>query len=394
MRYSVLERDAVTGARVGLLETPHGAVETPAFLPVGTQGTVKALTPDQVRETGARMILANTYHLALRPGEDVVREAGGLHRFMGWDGPILTDSGGFQVFSLSSIRKVDDGGVTFRSHIDGSEVRLTPERAVEIQEALGADVIMVLDQCPPGTATSSDVREASERTLAWARRSRVAQKRRDQALFAIVQGGRDLDLRSWMASELRALDFPGYAIGGVSVGEEMAEIHRVLAHTAPLLPEEKPRYLMGVGSALEMVEGAAAGIDIFDCVLATRNARNASLFTRDGVVRIRNTTYARDFTPLDPRCGCYTCRKFTRAYIRHLYLRDEILASTLGSIHNIQHFQELMAEVREAIRAGRFAALRSAFLDGSDRRAAAPGLAPSQEEISPKRRRGHRDERL
>jgi len=361
MRFEVLHQDQNSPARVGRIETPHGTVDTPAFLPVGTQAAVKALTPDQVRETGAQMILANTYHLALRPGEEVIREAGGLHRFMGWEGSILTDSGGFQVFSLAPLCKVDDRGVVFRSHIDGSTIPLTPERAVEIQNALGADIIMTLDHCPPHTATEEQVREAADRSLDWAIRSRRAHRRDDQALFAIVQGGTYLDVRRRMAAELGALDFPGYAIGGVSVGEDREEILRVISHTPGFLPREKPRYLMGVGSTLEMIEGVASGIDLFDCVLATRNARNASLFTREGVLRIRNQRYERDHGPLDSRCRCYACRKFSRAYLRHLFGRGEILAATLATIHNIQHFQDLLAEVREAVLSGRFAGLRAEY---------------------------------
>ncbi len=360
IRFSIHYRDSTTHARAGTIETPHGAVRTPAFMPVGTQGTVKALTPDQVRESGAEMILGNTYHLALRPGEDVVREAGGLHRFMGWEGSILTDSGGFQIFSLASLRKVRDAGVEFRSHIDGDLIHLTPERAVAIQNALGADVVMVLDHCPPYPAEEKDLEEACARTLLWAERCAAAHTRDDQALFAIVQGGTDLDRRARMAQDLAALDFPGYAIGGVSVGEDLAQVRRVVAATAPLLPAGRPRYLMGVGSALEMLDGIAAGIDMFDCVLATRNARNAFLFTRSGAVRIRNKKYERDHGPIDSSCRCYACRKFTRAYLRHLYGRGEILAATLGSIHNLQHFQDLMTEARLAIAEGRFADLLAA----------------------------------
>ena len=363
IRFTVLAKDLSTHGRAGILETPHGIVETPTYMPVGTQGTVKALTPEQVRDTGTRMILANTYHLALRPGEDVVQQAGGLHKFMGWEGPILTDSGGFQVLSLAPMRKIDDTGAVFRSHIDGSLMSLTPERAVQIQNALGPDILMVLDHCPPHTATPEEVRDAAERTLRWASRCRDAHGRDDQALFAILQGGGHDDLRRWMAEELSALDFPGYAIGGVSVGEDRSEILRVLGFTAPLLPEGKPRYLMGVGSALDLVEGIAAGVDLFDCVLPTRNARNAFLFTREGPVRIRNKAYERDFGPLDGNCRCYTCKKFSRAYLRHLYGRGEILASTLGSIHNIQHFQDLVGDIRRSILEGRFAAFRESFLE-------------------------------
>ncbi len=354
IRFSIDHRDGATHARAGTIETPHGTVRTPAFMPVGTQGTVKALTPDQVRESGTEMILGNTYHLSLRPGEEIVREAGGLHRFMGWEGSILTDSGGFQVFSLASLRKVIDGGVEFRSHIDGELIRLSPERAVAIQNALGADIIMVLDHCAPYPVKEKELEEACARTLLWAERCAAAHARDDQALFAIVQGGIDLDRRVRMARDLAALNFPGYAIGGVSVGEDLDQVRRVVAATAPLLPAERPRYLMGVGSALEMLEGIAAGVDMFDCVLATRNARNAFLFTRSGAVRIRNKKYEKDMGPLDPSCRCTTCRKFTRAYLRHLYGRGEILAATLGSLHNLQHFQDLMAEARGAIAAGRF----------------------------------------
>ena len=354
LEFSVIDLDESCAARRGLLKLPHGEVETPAFLPVGTQGSVKAVTPEQVAETGAQMILANTYHLALRPGSDVVREAGGLHEFTGWKGPILTDSGGYQVFSLGELNKVDDDGVTFRSHIDGDEVRLTPSRCMEIQNDLGADIIMAFDECPPYPASREQVEKAVERTTRWAGLCRAAHRRdAEQALFGIVQGGCFDDLRRESARQLLDLDFPGYAIGGVSVGEPPEDMRRVVEVTAPLLPSGRPRYLMGVGMPEDLVDLSLQGIDLFDCVVATRHARNANLFTSKGVVKIRNSTWSRDFTPLDPDCSCYTCREFSRSYLRHLYHRAEILGPVLGTIHNLTWFQRLMFDLREAISAGR-----------------------------------------
>ena len=361
LRFAIDARDPHSSARVGRLKTTHGIVDTPAYCPVGTLAAVRGVTPDQVRATGAQMLLANAYHLHLRPGEDVVAAAGGLHRFMAWDGPILTDSGGFQVFSLERWNSVDDDGVTFRSHVDGGLVNLTPESLVAIQVALGSDIAMVLDHCPPYPATKVEVAHAVERTSLWAARCLKAHDRDDQALFAIVQGGTFPDLRVRSVDALLAHDFPGYAIGGVAVGEAKDEIHRVVAEVAPLLPEEKPRYLMGLGEPDDLLAGVAAGIDLFDCVIATRNARNATLFTRGGLVRIRNAAYERDFSPLDSQCACYTCRSFTRAYLRHLFSRKESLGGTLGSIHNIQFFQDLMAATRASISAGRFDAFHRDF---------------------------------
>lgn len=361
LQFQVTGTDPSTRARLGKLTLPHGVVETPTFMPVGTQATVKAMTPRDLVETGASIILANTYHLALRPGPEVVRAAGGLHRFMAWNGPILTDSGGFQVFSLASLNRITDEGVTFRSHIDGDLMELTPERSIQIQNALGADVIMAFDECPPHTAGRTEVERAVERTTRWAERSAAAHERDDQALFGIVQGGLHEDLRARSAAEITALEFPGYAIGGVSVGESPEEMRRVVEAVAPLLPPDRPRYVMGVGGPQDLVDMISSGVDLFDCVIPTRHARNASLFTRSGLVKIRNQAYREDFTALEADCGCYTCRTFTRAYLRHLYTREEMLAGILGTIHNLTFFQRLVAEVREAIRAGRLSELRRGF---------------------------------
>ncbi len=358
LRFEITCRDGATRGRAGLLHLPHGAVETPAFMPVGTQGTVKGMTPRDLEETGAQIILANTYHLALRPGADVIREAGGLHAFMGWRHPILTDSGGFQVYSLAPYRRVDDDGVTFRSHIDGELIRLSPESSVEIQNAFGSDVAMVLDECPPAGAERAVVEAAVERTVRWAGRCAAAHRREDQALFGIVQGGIYEDLRIACARRVEELDFPGYAIGGVAVGESPEEMRRIVGLSAPLLPEEKPRYLMGVGGPADLVDMAAFGVDLFDCVIPTRHARNASLFAREGLVKIRNGRFERDFRPVDESCPCYACRNFTRAYLRHLYLRGEMLAGMLGTLHNLTFFQRLMAEIRGAIREHRLRELQ------------------------------------
>jgi queuine tRNA-ribosyltransferase len=361
LQFSVTHRDPSTGARRGRLLVPHGSVETPAFMPVGTQATVKAITPRDLKETGASMILANTYHLALRPGPEVVREAGGIHRFMAWDGPILTDSGGYQVFSLASLNRVGEEGVSFRSHIDGDLVHLTPERSIEIQNALGADIIMAFDECAPYTADRPAVERAVERTARWAERSAAAHARDDQAIFGIVQGGIHEDLRRRSASQITALDFPGYAIGGVSVGETPAEMRRAVEVAAPLLPADKPRYVMGIGGPRDIVDMVASGIDLFDCVMPTRHARNAALFTRDGILKMRNRSLARDFGPVEASCSCYTCRTFTRAYVRHLYTRGEMLAGMLGTIHNLAFFQRLLAEIRHAIPEGKYREFRESF---------------------------------
>ncbi|MGE5575869.1 MAG: tRNA guanosine(34) transglycosylase Tgt [Syntrophothermus sp.] len=352
--FEVLKASEKTRARLGRLHTPHGDVETPVFMPVGTQATVKAMTPEELVSIGTQIILSNTYHLYLRPGHQLIAQAGGLHRFMHWDRPILTDSGGFQVFSLGDLRKITEEGVTFRSHLDGSEHSLGPERAVEIQEALGSDIIMAFDECIPYPSDHAYTESSTERTTRWARRCQAAQTRRDQALFGIVQGGFYRDLRERSARDLVEMDFPGYAIGGLSVGEPPETMYEVLEYTVPLLPEEKPRYLMGVGSPDYLLEGVARGIDMFDCVLPTRIARNGTVFTQKGRLIVRDAAYAADFGPLDPECDCYTCRNYTRAYIRHLFKANEILGLRLATLHNLHHLLAFMEEVRSALREGRF----------------------------------------
>ncbi len=367
IRFEVLSADGA--ARRGRLHTPHGAVETPVFMPVGTQATVKGLTPAQLVEAGARIVLGNTYHLTLRPGDQVIAELGGLHRFMHWDGPILTDSGGFQVYSLATgatggtcVSRIDDRGVRFRSHIDGAPLELTPERAVAIQENLVSDIAMCLDECPPAGTPPEYLRDSLRRTILWAERCRAAHRRPDQALFAIVQGGLDLDLRAECAAALRALDFPGYALGGFSVGETPVQMAAALAPTAALLPEDRPRYLMGVGRPEDILAAVQAGIDMFDCVLPTRNGRNAMAFTNEGPVRIRNACHRRDPRPLESCCPCYTCRAFSRAYLHHLFMAQEMLGPTLLSLHNVAFYCRLMAEVRQAIEVGRLAELAAVRL--------------------------------
>jgi queuine tRNA-ribosyltransferase len=323
-------------------------------MPVGTLANVKTLTPAQLKDTGAQMVLSNTYHLHLQPGEDIVAGGGGLHKFMGWDGPMLTDSGGFQVFSLSEMRKITEEGVTFRSPHDGQMIKLTPERSIEIQNTLGADVIMAFDECPPHTATRQEVEAATDRTYRWLERCVAAHKREDQALFAIVQGGMHLDLRSQAVADLRKLDLPGYAIGGVSVGEEPEMIHQIVQNTAPLLPAEKPRYLMGVGTYKEMILAIASGVDIFDCVSPTRWARHGTAMVKGDRWNLKNAKFREDFSPLDPDCPCYTCQNFSRAYISHLVRAQEILAYTLLSIHNITELIHFTQKIRTAILSDRF----------------------------------------
>jgi queuine tRNA-ribosyltransferase len=344
------------------METPHGPVETPVFMAVGTQGTVKGLTPAQLRDAGVQVILGNTYHLALRPGPDLIAELGGLHRFSGWDGPILTDSGGYQVYSLAQSRQIDDRAAVFRSHIDGALLELSPESAVAIQEQLGSDIAMCLDECPPFGTPPEYLRVAVRRTIHWAERCRAAHRCPDQALFAIVQGGTDLELRAECAEALRRLDFPGYALGGFSVGETPEQMAHALGPTAALLPADRPRYLMGVGRPQDVLAGIAAGIDMFDCVLPTRNGRNAQAFTADGVLRMRNARHRRDSGPLESGCQCYTCSRFSRAYLHHLFLAEEMLGPTLLSLHNVAFYCRLMAEARRAIREGRFAQFRAVSL--------------------------------
>ncbi len=352
--YEIHARDAGCLARCGTFLTAHGAVQTPAFMPVGTAATVKGLEVDQLSATGTRIVLANTYHLALRPGDDVVAALGGLHSFMGWNGPILTDSGGFQLFSLAQMTKVDDAGAVFRSHIDGRLLHLSPEDAVRIQENLGSDVAMVLDHVV-GLPNQDDViRDAMERSIRWARRCRDAASRPDQAQFAIVQGGLDPGMRAECAQRLAELRFPGYAIGGLSVGETPEEMYRALDATMPAMPENCPRYLMGVGRPQDLLEGIRRGVDMFDCVMPTRNGRNALAFTDEGTLRLRNLKYHRDDRPLEENCPCVACRR-SRGYLRHLFMAKEMLGPILLSIHNITYYQRLMADARTAIKRNRFA---------------------------------------
>jgi queuine tRNA-ribosyltransferase len=357
-----------TGARAGEFTTPHGVIKTPVFMPVGTLATVKAMSPVELKEAGAQIILGNTYHLYLRPGVDLVVEAGGLHSFMGWDMPILTDSGGFQVFSLARLGKVTDEGVQCRSHIDGSLHVMSPEWAMNAQQALGSDVAMCFDQCIPYPSTREEAVKALSRTTLWARRSQEAHRRPDQALFGIVQGSTFDDLRVRSAEELIELGFVGYGIGGLSVGEPHGEMYRVLDVLNPVMPKDKPRYLMGVGYPPNIVEGIARGIDMFDCVLPTRNGRNGTLFTSFGRVNIKALRYERDFSPLDPECDCYLCRNFTRAYLRHMYRCGEILSARLCTQHNLRFTIRLAQRAREAIIAGEYpefmARFNETFKDG------------------------------
>jgi queuine tRNA-ribosyltransferase len=365
MGFELLARDGV--ARRGRLHTAHGVVETPAFMPVGTAGAVKSLTPADLREVGAQIVLANTYHLFLRPGHRLVAELGGLHRFMGWGGPILTDSGGYQVWSLAALRTISEAGVRFRSHLDGgAEHLLTPELAVEIQHALGADVLHPLDECLPHPATRDETEASLRRTLAWAQRSRTAHlagRRPGQACFGIVQGGMYADLRARAVEATCALGFDGYALGGFAVGEPAGLMAELVGLTAAQLPAAQPRYLMGVGRPVDLVHAVEAGIDLFDCVLPTRHARTGQLFTRQGLVVIRHAAHARDPEPLDPTCPCQACRHFSRAYLRHLFLARELTVYRLLTLHNLTYYLGLVAEMRAAIEAGRFAALRRAVVD-------------------------------
>jgi queuine tRNA-ribosyltransferase len=348
-------------ARAGVFSTPHGDLQTPVFAPVGTQATVKTLTPEHLKDIGASLVLSNTYHLYLRPGDELVRDLGGLHKFMGWPNPMLTDSGGFQVFSLSKTRAIDDDGVTFKSHIDGSTHRFTPEKSVQIQESLGADIIMAFDECSdPNDKAYSAI--AMERTHRWAERSLKAKTRTDQALFGIIQGGINADLRAESAKFIASLDTPGIAIGGLSVGETKEEMHDMLDVVTPLLPENKPRYLMGVGTPEDLINGIARGIDIFDCVLPTRLARHHSAFAPEGRLNLMNAAFARDTRPIDETCNCYTCQTFTRAYIRHLIIAKELLAGTLLSIHNLHMMINLVKDMRQSIMDGTFASKVAGWL--------------------------------
>jgi len=371
--FTVTHRDG--RARRGQLRLPHGVVETPVFMPVGTRAAVKGVTGEQLESLGAQIILGNTYHLHLRPGDELIARAGGLHKFMGWDRPILTDSGGYQVFSLSDRRKISEDGVVFRSHLDGSLHTLTPESAVDIQARLGSDILMMFDECPPWPATEDVIRDAVDRTVRWAQRGRdrmlvlrsgaaadVPRATPDQVQFGIIQGGTHLALRDRSVTGTLKVGFDAYAIGGLSVGEPAATMYDVVEHTAAQLPEQLPRYLMGTGTPTDLVESVARGIDMFDCVLPTRNARNGQLFTRDGVIVIKNARYAEDLAPPDAECTCYTCRHHSRAYLRHLFMANEITSATLNSLHNLHFYLDTMGAIRKAIEFGNFDSFRQDFL--------------------------------
>lgn len=360
--FKLLKKDPGSQARRGRMTTRRGVVETPVFMPVGTQGTVKGMLPEALKEIGAQIILGNTYHLYLRPGHELIRSFGGLHRFMNWPGPVLTDSGGFQVFSLGALRKIDEEGVSFQSHLDGSRHILTPEKSVEIQEALGADIIMAFDECIPYPAEPDYVASSTARSERWARRCKDARTAGDgAALFGIVQGGMDRELRRQSAQGLIDIGFEGYALGGLSVGEEIELMYEVMDHSLPLLPDNAPRYVMGVGTPENLIEGVARGADMFDCVMPTRNARNGVLFTRYGKVSIKQARYREDESPIDPACSCYVCRHYSRAYLRHLFQANEILSSVLNTHHNLHYYLNLMAGAREAIEQERFGEFRREF---------------------------------
>lgn len=366
--YELIKKDSRTKARRGRVNTPHGPIETPVFMPVGTAGTVKAMKPEEVRDMGAQIILGNTYHLYLRPGHEVVKAAGGLHKFMNWERAILTDSGGFQVFSLGAMRKISEEGVEFRSHIDGSKHMLSPEKSMEIQNALGSDIMMAFDECAPYPADRNYVKKSLERTTRWLKRCKEYHKNTEQqSLFGIMQGGMYKDLRKQSAEEIVELDLPGYAIGGLSVGEPKEIMYEVMDDCVDYLPADKPRYLMGVGSPDCLFEGVERGIDMFDCVLPTRIARHGMAMTSQGRVNIKNAKYERDFTPLDPNCDCYTCRNYSKAYLRHLFKSDEILSSMLMTTHNLHFLVNTMAGIRKAIEEDRFLEYKKEFYDSYGR---------------------------
>ncbi len=350
----IIHECAQSGARYGYLHTPHGKVEIPMFMPVGTLANVKTITPEEIKAIGSGVILSNTYHLSLRPGTDIIEKAGGVHKFMNYDGPMLTDSGGFQVFSLSQNRKITEDGVTFRSHLDGKKLFFSPEVAIKYQEQIGADIIMSFDECIHYPADYEYVKKSTERTIRWAKRGKEAHTRKDQALFGIVQGGEFEDLRKFSAIETVKLDFPGYAIGGTSIGEPKDVFLKMVDYSVPYLPKDKPRYLMGIGSIDMILEGIMRGVDMFDCVLPTRIARHGSLFTKTGRLNIRKAEYKEDFRPIDEGCDCYTCQNFTRAYLRHLYVSQEALAQRLLSIHNLRFLIKLVEDARVAIKEDRF----------------------------------------
>lgn len=362
MKFEIIGKDG--SARAGIIHTERGVIRTPAFMPVGTNGTVKAMTPEELSEIGYEIILSNTYHLYLRPGHETIKKLGGLHRFINWHKPILTDSGGFQVYSLASLRKINKEGVEFRSHIDGSLHFLTPEKAIEIQIALGSDIIMVLDECVPYPAERDYVEKSLLLTTEWAKRSKeyFSNNSKNSSLFGIIQGGVYLDLRIRALRELVEIDFDGYAIGGLSVGESKEEMYRIVREVAPAMPEEKPRYLMGVGDLIDVVHAVESGVDMFDCVMPTRNARNGTLFTSEGRISIKRSEFKEDDSPLDPNCDCYTCKNYSRAYLRHLYMCREILSMRLNTIHNLYFYSLFFKKMREAILSGEFQSFKERWL--------------------------------
>ncbi|MFZ3104306.1 MAG: tRNA guanosine(34) transglycosylase Tgt [Smithella sp.] len=362
-QFDLIKQDSATSARLGKMTTPHGIVNTPAFMPVGTQGTVKSMLPEEIKNCGAEIILGNTYHLYLRPGHETIKKLGGLHRFMNWPDPILTDSGGFQVYSLGALRKITPDGVMFRSHIDGSRHFLSPQKAIEIQEALGSDIMMCLDECTPYPATFSQTEESLKLTVKWADLCKTAQTNNEQALFGIIQGGTYLDLRKQAVEKLTPLDFDGYALGGVSVGEPKEIMYKITDSITPLLPADKPRYLMGVGTPEDILFAVSCGIDMFDCVIPTRCARHGLLFTNEKNVVIKNARWREDNNPVEQTCDCYTCRNYSRAYLRHLYVAGEILAMVLNTIHNVRYYMRLMEQIRTALKEDRFIEFKNEFLN-------------------------------
>ncbi|MFL0808435.1 MAG: tRNA guanosine(34) transglycosylase Tgt [Oceanobacter sp.] len=361
MKFQLLKQDESSRARRGVVSFPRGDIQTPAFMPVGTYGSVKGLTPEQVEETGADIILGNTFHLMLRPGTEIIKGAGGLHNFIGWDKPILTDSGGFQVFSLGDMRKITEEGVTFQSPVNGDRVLMTPESSMQVQRDLGSDIVMIFDECTPYPATEQEAAVSMRLSLRWAERSKTAHGDNPSALFGIIQGGMYESLRDESLKGLLDIGFDGYAIGGLSVGEPKDDMMRVLKHTAPQMPDDKPRYLMGVGKPEDLVEAVRRGVDMFDCVMPTRNARNGHLFTSTGVVKLRNAANRTDNGPIDPECDCYTCRNYSRAYLHHLDKCKEILGATLNTVHNLHYYQTLMAGLRRSLEDGTFAAFVDNF---------------------------------
>ncbi|MEN6432006.1 MAG: tRNA guanosine(34) transglycosylase Tgt [Smithella sp.] len=362
-QFDLIKQDSATSARLGKMTTPHGIVNTPAFMPVGTQGTVKSMLPEEIKNCGAEIILGNTYHLYLRPGHETIKKLGGLHRFMNWPDPILTDSGGFQVYSLGALRKITPDGVMFRSHIDGSRHFLSPQKAIEIQEALGSDIMMCLDECTPYPATFSQTEESLKLTVKWADLCKTAQTNNEQALFGIIQGGTYLDLRKQAVEKLTPLDFDGYALGGVSVGEPKEIMYKITDSITPLLPADKPRYLMGVGTPEDILFAVSCGIDMFDCVIPTRCARHGLLFTNEKNIVIKNARWREDNNPIEQTCDCYTCRNYSRAYLRHLYVAGEILAMVLNTIHNVRYYMRLMEQIRTALKEDRFIEFKNDFLN-------------------------------